>query len=65
MLICGQENMGQKHLGASILDKLVREKLYVQSLDLPFLLSDSAKVRYEEFISIVGRGESRSSFPRD
>lgn len=45
ILVCGPARMGQKYIGACALDKLVREKIFVQSLDLPTLLSESSRVR--------------------
>ena len=45
ILICGPSNMGQKYIGACILDKFESKKFYVQSLDLASLVSESVRVK--------------------
>ena len=45
LLVCGNGNgFGQKYLGAAIIERLEREKLFVQTLDYALLVADSGKV---------------------
>ncbi|KAJ3072638.1 ATPase AAA domain-containing protein 2 [Podochytrium sp. JEL0797] len=53
LLICGKPGMGQRLLGPAALERLDANKVYIQSLDLSTLLSDSSRTPDAALIQLL------------